>query len=105
MRRDQLLDLGDETLPELGVPQRALQRRPRLRRSEGEPRGLEATAARTREDGADADAVSSECLADAPRLRPTGLIEVALGRAIIQPCVGRIEGARRVAVAHEHDSA
>src|SRR5262249_61384901 len=62
------------------------------------------TAAWTRPDLADLDAVLLERLADAHGLRAPLLVEIALSGAVVEPRVGRIEAAGRVAVAKNDDA-
>src|SRR5439155_21180907 len=89
----------------IGVAERALKRRPRLRLSEREAPGVQATAARAGEDFAHADAVLAERLADALGLRAAVVVEIALCRAVVQSRPRRIEATRRVAVAQHDDGA
>src|SRR5437763_2604993 len=99
VRGDGVPDLAHETSPELGVAERALKRRPRLRLSEREAPGVQATAARAGEDFAHADAVLAERLADAPGLGAAVVVAIALCRAVVPSRPRRIEATRRVAVA------
>src|SRR5207247_2872129 len=90
---------------ELGVAERTLKRRPRLRLSKGEAPGVQATAARAGEDFAHADAVLAERLADALGLGTAIVVEIALCRAVVQSRPRRIEATRRVAVGEHGDGA
>src|SRR5262245_17587137 len=105
MRADGLPDLRDLALAALGVVQRALQRLPRLYAATGEPRRLEAAAARAREDVADGDPVLAKRLADPRGLRPAAVVQVALRRAVLELRVGRVERPGGIAVAEDDHAA
>src|SRR5712691_756903 len=102
---DRLLDFLDLPASKLRVTERAQERVPRFDPSESEPGRIQATAAGTRQDRADRDPVLAKRLADLSRLMPPAVVQVALRRAVVEPGVGRIEPARRKAVAQHHDSA
>src|SRR5204863_9616103 len=90
---------------ELRVVEGSLQDQPGLRLAEREARRVHATAPRAGQHIADGDAVAAERLAHFRGLGATRLVEIALGRAVIEPGRRRIEGAGRVAVAQDHDAA
>lgn len=77
----------------------ALQDIPRLRLPEGQPGRVQAPAARAGPDRAHGNAVVPKRLADPPGLPAAVFVQVALGRAVLQLGVGRIEGPGGVAVA------
>src|SRR5262249_28671967 len=77
---------------------------PRLRAPEGQTSRLEAPAAWARLDGSHGNALLPERLADARGLSAAALIQVALGRAVVESGVRRIERPRGVAVSQHHDT-
>src|SRR3989442_322262 len=69
---DGFLRLGQPAPAKLGVVERALQDIPGLRLTEGQPRGVQTSAARAREDLPDGDGVLAKGLADSRGLSPAG---------------------------------
>src|SRR5262249_57399520 len=78
---------------------------PRLRGAEGKSSGAHARAAGTRQALARLDALLLERLADAHGESAPQLVEMALRAAVVEPRVGRIEAAGRVAVTEDDDAA
>jgi hypothetical protein len=83
----------------------ALQHVPCLGSPESEAGGVQAAAAWARQHAADDDAVLPEGRAQAAGLGAALGVEVALGGAILEAGVGRIERARSIAMANHHDAA
>ena len=102
---DGFLDLGKLALTEFHVVERALQDIPRLRLPEGQTGGVQASAARAGQHRADCDGVLPKRVTNPPGLRPAAFVQVALGRAVVEPGVGRIESTGGKAVAQDHDAA
>src|SRR5262249_30535494 len=105
MRGHPVFDLGDQSAPQIRIVQASLEHVPRLRASEGQSSGVHASAARTRQNLAHLDALLLERLADAHGLSAPLLVEIALRAAVVEPRVGRIEAAGRVAVTEDDDAA
>jgi len=103
MRGDLLLDLGDLAPATFHVVERALQDIPRLRLPEGQAGRVQAAAARARQYRADRDPVLPKRVADPLSLRAATFVEVALGRAVVEPGARRIEAARGKAVTQDHN--